>query len=724
MAFVLPRLSSASVPFVQEGARSEHFELAKLVEGEIDGLFAVEGVPGFVVKASNRFWRFDAQGVLVGQTRRTRVTAGGASFGLVEPKDSTGSWRVFRQEWLLTGSEARHELPVTAMASQERFRLVDLLERSTAVARLRGGSSRVAGFRGLALRLDGAWQGFDLSSWDDAVYQDLPLRTEEVKDRESELWEVHDVVGSNPPGPFPLHLARDVPDGPESLPALEATDFSRRSVEFSDGFGGWVFWKTIGWWLLAGYPGQPPYAYWGGVGTFAFQHQGETLRFRATASLGELGEDGVAADNLRLLELPGDLKLLRVYSPGKRHSKFYTRPGLEDQAHDEVGLYLVRRRGGPPQPALAGSWLPEVQGLTWGTWQYPSGNVDFGPGIPAQAFAQAPESLSESQHDMPRGGRVVPQPFRQIPSNLRLRLPVRHGSTPAALAVDLGDRRWHFVPPEDLELDVSLDRTEFAKAWETLGGGDLRLVANFQSHKQRLLEEGSDDNTWVRPTLALVGRRATVELPSVRWSATSTEWPREHDDRERFLLSRTWQAGKLARAGKLSAAGWIEVTRDLLRDAETVEEKAVWLVHAANELLNASSSARDEETSRLLVEFWRKELHPAVRDLADAELAKAGAILTSNSLGNAVHWRDSSLSGRIVEELVDKNRENIQHGTLHYNLACYHAWRLERPALLEAVRRARALGKPASQFRADPDFETWLSDAEFVKALEDVEERR
>lgn len=42
----------------------------------------------------------------------------------------------------------------------------------------------------------------------------------------------------------------------------------------------------------------------------------------------------------------------------------------------------------------------------------------------------------------------------------------------------------------------------------------------------------------------------------------------------------------------------------------------------------------------------------------------------------------------------------------------------DKPAQLASVRRARAHGKPAAQFRADPDFAAWLQDAEFVQVLD------
>ncbi|MEK7393031.1 MAG: hypothetical protein AAB214_10745, partial [Fibrobacterota bacterium] len=301
---------------------------------------------------------------------------------------------------------------------------------------------------------------------------------------------------------------------------------------------------------------------------------------------------------------------------------------------------------------------------------------------------------------------------------LSLRLPVRYGNYMAALAVDLGAGQWLFLPHDDAaKLEVTIDREEFEQAWKNLGGGDLRLVAGFKFNKELLLEEGTEDNEWIRPTLALAKGKLQVALDRSRWSAPTADLPNAADDRKRFLLSRTWQAGKLARAGKLATAGWIEVTRDLLNNPEVLAEKAVWLVYVANELLNASSFSKDEKTSRLMVDFWTNELHTKVRAVVDVELTKASSILSSNSLGNAVSWRDTALCQRILDELVDKDQESIQHGTLHYNLSCYYAWRKDRLALLAAVRRAREHGKPASQFRDDPDFGPWLSDADFVKAL-------
>lgn len=718
MTLALPRLTDASVPYVQEGARSAHYELTKLVDGEIGGIFSVAGRPGFFVYTTYRFWHFDARGRLLGTSPETDVGPHGVGFDLIHPDTSTGIWRAWRRDWLLTGNDIPAEIPIEPVPKDDPAALMPLLRSADEIHEVSGYSPDHNGFHGIATRQGQDWKVLDLMAWDDSIRSNLPCTKKETKDRESAIWTAYVLDSLKDVPPSVLKQGHSLEWGGDSS-AMAATNFSRRSIEFDEGFGAWVFWKTIGWWLLGGLPGRPPSAYWGGVGTFSLRHRGEELRFRATASSGEYGSRAfeVTADNLDLLELPGNLRLLRVVAPGKEHSLFYDKDGLTDKAHDEVGLYLVRERA-PEAAVLKGSWLPEVEGLTWGTRRFPSGTVAFSEG-PTRAFAQVPESESESKHDMPRGGRVLPQPFGQIPSNLRLRLPVRFGGYPASLAVHLGARDWLFLAHEDEPpvLQADIDRAEFAKAWEELEGGEMRLVAEFTERKEKVLDEGEDADRWVEPVLKLAKGRRSVNLAHTRWSAPDASWPRPDDERKRFLESRGYQAGRLARAGKLSAAGWIGATRDLLRDPKLAQEHGPWLVQQANDLLNAATVAKDVGTGRAVVEFWLEELSRTLETIADPEMVKARSVLTSNSLGNAIEWRDSALCLRIVEELVGENQGWIRHGTLHYNLACYYAWQKDVPAMLASIRRARANGKPASQFRADPDFAPWLQDPEFAKAL-------
>ncbi|MEN9352901.1 MAG: hypothetical protein RL318_226 [Fibrobacterota bacterium] len=722
MALTLPRLTDASVPYVQDGARSEHWELVKLVEGEIDGIFSVTGRPGFFVKTTNRFWQFDEEGRVLGMSFSTDVGPHGVGFDLIHPDSPAVAWKAFRRDWLMTGNDKPAAIPIETAPKDDVAALLARLDSAEEIQEVSGYSPDHNGFRGFAVKEGKDWKVLDVMAWDDSARYRISVTRKEVKDREQELWTAHELDHGKRQRQCLLKQGNS-PIRDENSRELVATNFSIRSIEFDEGFGAWVFWKTVGWWLAALFApnlhGSVPYAYWGGAGTFALKHQGETLRFRATASSGEDHTDGVVAyaPNLDLLEMSGGLRVLRVVTPGKEHNLHYEK-GLGSTAHDEVGLYLVRRRA-PDVSELKGQWLPEVKGLTWGTWQFPSGQVDFSAG-PSRAFAQVPESESESRDDLPRGGRVLPQSFGQIPSKLRLRLPLCFGEYPASVAVDLGGKEWLFLSHEHEppELQADIDRAEFAKAWESLGGGEMRLVAEFTERKEKLLEDRDKPDRWVVPSLKLVKGWKSAALANTRWSDPEAQWPRSDEDRKRFLRSRSYQAGGLAQAGRLSAAGWIGVTRDLLRDSGLAKQYGSWLIQEANELLNASTLAKDPAAGRAVVRFWTEALFPILRNDADEEFVKGSSVLTSNSLGNAIEWRDTAMCERILEVLVDARQDSIEHHTLHYNLACYHAWRKDVPGMLASVRRARARGKPAEQFRADPDFAPWLQDPDFQKALD------
>ncbi|MBK8802672.1 MAG: hypothetical protein IPN71_11575 [Fibrobacteres bacterium] len=707
---------SSEVRKIQEGAGSERFELAKLVDGEISGVFSVEGRSGFLVKAGHRFLRFDAQGRLLDLAKSHVPDDRGNEFDLISPETDTGAWRISHCQWLASGDHGSRELPMERIPVQDSQRLDDALSEAPQIVPLQAGSSTAKSFRGIAVRTGEKWIGFDLSHWEEPTWYGLPIRTETVKDREDELWHVHGWRGK-PSDPL-LRLATNsrLDSGETSLKPL---DFSRRSVEFHEGLLGWVLWNAVGRWFLSGLPGQPPYAYWGGVGTFAFQHGGEQLRFRATASLGEPGEGGVGAENLRLLELPGGIRLLRVHSPGTKNSRHYTKDGLDRRAHDEVGLYVVRSRVANSEVALPRSWVPEVEGLVWGTWDYPTGSIRFqGDSEPKRAFAQVPASVAESQGGMPRGGRLLPQPLQHVPHVLTYRLPVRYGQYPSSLAIELGENRWAFLAHEEEapSLEVMVDSCEFSAVWNVLASPSSRLVACFSLRKEKVLE-GESDMEWVEPSLQLVSGSKRIELKRCRWIAQTPSLPVDRGYRQRYLKSRARQVGILARASRTTPATWMEAMREVLDEPQIPEEVANWLVYVTNELLNSNSSDRNAPAILSLMDFWIEEFFPKIESLQDPGLDQAKNVLTSNCLGIAVASRDQERARKIVLDLVDPDAKSIAHATLHYNLACYHAWKNDKGKLLEATRLALALGKSTSQFRADADFAPWLGDREFANLL-------
>ncbi|QQS03747.1 MAG: hypothetical protein IPK50_15760 [Fibrobacterota bacterium] len=711
------RIWGSEVHYIQEGAGSERFELAKLVDGEISGVFTVEGRSGFVVKAGRRFLRFDAQGRLLDLAKSDVPDDRGNEFDLISPETDTGAWRISHCQWLASGDHGSRELLVERISHQDARMLDDVLSGAQRIVPLQASSSNAKTFRGIAVWTRENWIVYDLSHWEESAWYGLPIRTETVKDRDVDLWHVHGWQG-RPSDPL-LRLATSSQDFSDST--LKSLDFSRRSVEFHEGLLGWVLWNAVGRWFLSGLPGQPPYAYWGGVGTFAFQYGGEQLRFRATASLGEPGAEGVKAENLRLLELPGGIRLLRVYAPGTKNSLQYSKEGLDRRAHDEVGLYVVRSRDSNSEVALPRSWVPEVEGLTWGTWDFPTGSIRFQEDSePMRAFAQVPASVAESQDGMPRGGRLLPQPLRQRPHSLSYRLPVRYGQYPSSLAIELGESRWAFLAHEEEAptLDVMVDSCELSEVWNLLASHTSRLVASFALRKEKVLD-GERDLEWIEPSLNFVSGSKRIELKRCRWVAQTPSMPVDRRYRRRYLKSRAWQVGILARGGKSTPATWMETIREVLDEPQILGEEANWVVYVTNELLNSNSSDRNAPALFSLIDFWIEEIFPKLESLQDPGLDQAKNVLTSNCLGIAVASRDQERARKIIHDLVGPDAKSIAHGTLQYNLACYHAWKNDKGKLLEATRRALALGKSASQFREDADFAPWLGDRDFANLLGD-----
>ncbi len=57
---------------------------------------------------------------------------------------------------------------------------------------------------------------------------------------------------------------------------------------------------------------------------------------------------------------------------------------------------------------------------------------------------------------------------------------------------------------------------------------------------------------------------------------------------------------------------------------------------------------------------------------------------------------------------------------LAFNLACFHAVKGNRGAMLAMTARSLELGKSPTQFENDDDFAAWLDDADFQALLQSV----
>ena len=89
---------------------------------------------------------------------------------------------------------------------------------------------------------------------------------------------------------------------------------------------------------------------------------------------------------------------------------------------------------------------------------------------------------------------------------------------------------------------------------------------------------------------------------------------------------------------------------------------------------------------------------------------------TKEIAGNAVHLIvtqavDASLERRVLDELVP---QATMDRLLAFNLACYHARRGNKPAMLQHARLALEQGQEAASFRTDEDFAAFRDDVELA----------
>jgi hypothetical protein len=104
----------------------------------------------------------------------------------------------------------------------------------------------------------------------------------------------------------------------------------------------------------------------------------------------------------------------------------------------------------------------------------------------------------------------------------------------------------------------------------------------------------------------------------------------------------------------------------------------------------------------------------------DSSLAYNQGVIASQTLAFGIHSAPNrDLVNSVMATLIGPNFDPAKqtNGTLMYNLACYYAVQGDTPRLLQSASAARRLGKPASQFLTDTDFEKYWKDIAFLQVL-------
>ena len=668
-----PRLSDNT-------AASQNLEVRKVLHGQVEGLFVLPRTRQLVAVAGGYLWKFSPQGELLDSLR---VPSGIHTSGIV-----------FTPQYYTDGvySGDRRRKPYAPAVDGNRLSEAALLAELDRAEHVEFGRNETSAW---AYLLSGgkAWV-LDITRWRDKV--DTYCRQRSHSD-EKLGWEATCLGGYRPahrgwteiePGDFDS-------TGPQDASRVRVVDFERRRLYLEEGISGQLLGATVGVALKAlGVPGKLPGRYWFGDASTELRVGGEVLRFKAFIPR----EEGrYHFPNMAWWDpspaLPGANPWFTVHPRSDLHH-----PGEEAllrHYEKDIGLYVVRPRGSVPTPATgreAGTWRPVFSGPSTHSHAV-IGRVEFAAAPSVHAWLREPDARKRIAGMGPQiPVRALWPVLQALPSALNL-----HWSASSE--------------EEDTQLRIELPAAETRAAFERLQGGSkgpLELVvqvpdlAGPAAGMSVLLRSGNLQQ-------ALTGARmAYVNLaPRLALSGQAT-----------VQALRDASAAAQRSPGALPA--FLQTAQDLAQDLQRAQDVSSDITHAYAQLINHFNGQRDFASSSRLVRHYLDQVYPHVgkyhRD--DKEVYNVG-VIASQTLAFALHTNERDLAEAVMATLIGAGFDPAlqTNGTLMYNLACYYALTGDRARMLQAIARARHLGKPPSQFLQDADFGRYRQDAEFLQAI-------
>lgn len=720
-----PRLSDNT-------AGSSTLEVRKVLHGNVDGMFVIPQTRQMVAAAGGHLWKFSEHGVLLDTLRPSgAMFTSGIAF---EPDHFV--------DWVYTGSAQRKAYGDAVDGNAMSLAaVVAALQRADVVE---FGKSDTAAWA--YVWTNGQAHKMDLTRHRDQVDTSCNRRTHSA---EALRWKSTCLDGM----PRPSGAWKEVEPGSFSgygdpQPRLEVVRFDRRRYHLEEGLGGQLVGATVGVALKAmGMPGSLPGRYWFGDAHTRLKVGGEVVQFKAFVPF-ERG-DYLFMHNMRWWEpataLPGASPWFSVHM--RSYMDHAGEVELLRHYEKDIGLYVVRPRGAaevPPAQRTVPAWRPVFEGPAT-RYAAVTGTVQFAAAQPAALLTGSASAVPlapplpathvwlRSPPPRPHPEGVPPVPVDAVRSALH--------QLPASLTVAWGApsrEDEHTVVRIDLpgaETLQALDRLQGSapaakqtNAARGAGKGDADIPEPIElavrvvdlkaplEQTQVLLRRGSREVPLPQARLIYVVQPA--ERPA-RAATSPASPPVVSTQRQRQQLQAAQEAAiKNARA---SLPAFLQLAQAQVQDMAIARPIAPHVTAAYADLVNRYNRMGDLASSAALVQHYLAQVHPYTGGLTgDASLAYNQGVIASQTLAFAIHQPEHrALVESVMATLIGPGFDLQQqtNGTLVYNLACYYAVQGDKPRLLQAVPVARRLGKPASQFLADKDFERFWEDAEFQQVL-------
>lgn len=140
--------------------------------------------------------------------------------------------------------------------------------------------------------------------------------------------------------------------------------------------------------------------------------------------------------------------------------------------------------------------------------------------------------------------------------------------------------------------------------------------------------------------------------------------------------------------------------------------------HFATMLVEVVGKGDISAAERIFLNFM-DNIYPSTAGIRGEEVVYNISVIASQGLIIAATTKNDEIKKLVFDKLLGEKFDITKHknNTLIYNLACYYATVKNKPAMLDAIRQARKLGKQSRQFLDDADFKGYHADTDFLRAI-------
>lgn len=165
---------------------------------------------------------------------------------------------------------------------------------------------------------------------------------------------------------------------------------------------------------------------------------------------------------------------------------------------------------------------------------------------------------------------------------------------------------------------------------------------------------------------------------------------------------------------------FLQLTQALANKKNRIGRHLASIMDHEAELLVKINVARNFKLAEKMFFHFAKYIYPVASKSKDSTVVYNISVMASQGLILTTMEKNPEIDKVIFNELLAQNFDITKHKnrTLIYNLACYYAVNNNKQSMLTAIAQAKLRGTPKKQFQDDADFKNYLSDPDFIKAIE------